>query len=235
MSSSSSIPLYSADNADVQINTIDGNNTLHVMGMIRSSIYHGSFSDKQVLRKCPSLEEKHITISYTSKSEINVVLRDLKDFDILPQPNFVTKFDALRISASMFKDVPQLAGFMRLLTKNNSHNGMFKVNFLPFIDPNPNDVSAVFTVLNFVINDAAKLGQEAVVTFDQPLRYKAMMIKTVKDLDVAIPLGNFHTQMSFLSSIGYVMQNSGIKQIFSLAYAENSVDKILSGDIIQEP
>ena len=56
-----------------------------------------------------------------------------------------------------------------------------------------------------------------------------MMIKTVKDLDVAIPLGNFHTQMSFLSSIGYVMQNSGIKQIFSLAYAENSVDKILSG------
>ena len=118
---------------------------------------------------------------------------------------------------------------MRLLTKNNSHNGMFKVNFLPFIDPNPNDVSAVFTVLNFVINDAAKLGQKAVVTFDQPLWYKAMMIKTVKDLDVAIPLGNFHTQMSFLSSIGYVMQNSGIKQIFSLAYAENSVDKILSG------
>ena len=108
LSSSSSIPLYSADNADVQINTIDGNNTLHVMGMIRSSIYHGSFSDKQVLRKCPSLEEKHITISYTSKSEINVVLRDLKDFDILPQPNFVTKFDALRISASMFKDVTQL-------------------------------------------------------------------------------------------------------------------------------
>ena len=46
---------------------------------------------------------------------------------------------------------------------------MFKVNFLPFIDPNPNDVSTVFTVLNFVINDAAKLGQKAVVTFDQPL------------------------------------------------------------------
>ena len=137
----------------------------------------------------------------------------MKDFDILPQPNFVTKFDALRISASMFKDVPQLAGLMRLLTKKNSHNGMLKVNFLPFIDLNPNDVSAVFPV----------------VTFDQPLWYKVMMIKTAKDLDVAILLGNFHTQMSFLNSIGYVMQNSGIKQIFSLAYAENSVDKILSG------
>ena len=118
---------------------------------------------------------------------------------------------------------------MRLLTKNNSHNGMYKVNFLPFIDLNPNDESAVFTVLNFVINDAAKLGQKAVVTFDQPLWYKAMMIKTTKNLDIAILLGNFHTQMSFLSSIGYVMQNSGIKQIFSLAYAENYVDKMLSG------
>ena len=108
LSSSSSIPLYSADNADVQINTIDGHNTLHVMGMIRSSIYHGSFSDKQVQRKCPSLEElqkKHIPISYTGKilkSEINVVLFDVKDFDILPQPNFVAKFDVLRISASTF-------------------------------------------------------------------------------------------------------------------------------------
>ena len=38
--------LYSADNADVQINTIDGHNTLHVMGMIRSSICNGIFSNK---------------------------------------------------------------------------------------------------------------------------------------------------------------------------------------------
>ena len=50
-SSSSKLPLYSADNADVNINTLDGNNTLHVMGMIRSSISQFSFSKKNSFKK----------------------------------------------------------------------------------------------------------------------------------------------------------------------------------------
>ena len=55
------------------------------------------------------------------------------------------------------------------------------------------------------------------------------MIKKSKNLDIIILLGNFHTQMIFRSAIGYVMQNSGIKQILSLAFAKHSAEKMLSG------
>ena len=80
----------------------------------------------------------------------------------------------------------------------------------------------------FVINNALKSAQKPIVTFDQPLWYKAMMIKKSKNLDITILLGNYHTQMSFLSAIGYAMQNSGIKEIFSLAFAEHYTEKMLS-------
>ena len=118
---------------------------------------------------------------------------------------------------------------MRLLTKDNTIIGKYKIDFLPFIDLDPTDESIIFTTLNFAIEDAKNLGQCPIITFDQPLWHKAMMIKKKKNLDVTIMLGNFHTQMSFLCAIGYVMQNSGIKQILSLVYAENSVDKMLAG------
>ena len=127
--------LYSSDNVDVQINTIDGHNTLHVMGMIRTSICNGIFSNKQIERRCTSLEElrkKHIPIFYTSKiltHEVNDILMDIKEFNLLPQINFVATYDTLRISAAIFKPVPQWAGFTRLLTRDNVHNGMYKIDF----------------------------------------------------------------------------------------------------------
>ena len=62
-----------------------------------------------------------------------------------------------------------------------------------------------------------------------PLWTKAMMMQKSHNLDITILLGNFHTQMSFLGSIGYVMKNSGLKELLSTIYAENSVKKILEG------
>ena len=67
------------------------------------------------------------------------------------------------------------------------------------------------------------------MTFDQPLWFKAMTIKKVKNLNITLLLGNFHTEMSFLSAIGYVMKNSGLKEVFSLVYAEHSIEKMLGG------
>ena len=229
------LPLYSGDNADVQIHTSDGHNTLHVMGMIRSSISTGSFTSEPVERRCPLLQELRerkipiCKLTKIKKEDIKDLLRNPEDFKLLSYPNLASKYDALRLSAAIFKPVPQWSGFMRLLTKDNTIIGKYKIDFLPFIDLDPTDESTIFTTLNFAIEDAKKLGQCPIITFDQPLWHKAMMIKKKKNLDVTIMLGNFHTQMSFLSAIGYVMQNSGIKQILSLVYAENSVDKMLAG------
>lgn len=50
-----------------------------------------------------------------------------------------------------------------------------------------------------------------------------------KFLHVHIRLGGFHLILSFLGCFGYIMNASGLKEAFTLIYAENTVDKILNG------
>ena len=44
-------------------------------------------------------------------------------------------------------------------------------------------------------------------------------------------LGGFHTLMSFLGSIGFVMEGSGLKEAFNQIFAENSAEKALIGHV----
>ena len=84
----------------------------------------------------------------------------------------------------------------------------------------------------FVDNDAAKHGGKAVLTMDQPLFHKAIMIATAEGSpfkSIILRLGGFHTMMCFLAAIGDTMENTGLKEAMSVAYAEGSVRHILSG------
>ena len=42
-------------------------------------------------------------------------------------------------------------------------------------------------------------------------------------------IGDFQQMMSFLGSIGYIMQGSGLQALFELIYAEGSVNAMLNG------
>lgn len=44
---------------------------------------------------------------------------------------------------------------------------------------------------------------------------------------VVVRLGGFHTEMSFLGSIGHLMKGSGIENILELIYASNTVSHII--------
>jgi hypothetical protein len=46
--------------------------------------------------------------------------------------------------------------------------------------------------------------------------------------NIILKLVGFHTLTSFLSSIGHVMAGSGIEEILSLIYTENTLPHILS-------
>ena len=46
-------------------------------------------------------------------------------------------------------------------------------------------------------------------------------------------LGAFHTQMSFLGSIGHIMKGSGLQEVLEPIYADNAVSHILSGEAVQ--
>lgn len=72
------------------------------------------------------------------------------------------------------------------------------------------------------------------MTFDQPLYLKARDILASRPDDpalsnVVIRLGGFHLLMSFMGAIGYVMQGSGLTELFNTIYAANSTEKIMSG------
>jgi hypothetical protein len=67
------------------------------------------------------------------------------------------------------------------------------------------------------------------ITFDQPLYIKAVDICNAAKLDVVVRLGGFHTLMSFLGSVGYVMRGSGLEDLLGLLYGAVTVDSVLSG------
>ena len=56
-----------------------------------------------------------------------------------------------------------------------------------------------------------------------------MVVSYHMKIDIVILLGNFHTQMSFLGTIGYIMKNSGIEKVLSLIYGEKTAPHIMSG------
>lgn len=53
--------------------------------------------------------------------------------------------------------------------------------------------------------------------------------KMDSEVMVVIRLGGFHTLMSFLGSIGFIMKDSGLVEVLLCIYGENTIKQILSG------
>ena len=90
----------------------------------------------------------------------------------------------------------------------------------------------IYTTSRYILKITTSFDIFPVVAFDQPLWLKVMEIVSTETVhqslaNVIILLGNFHTQISF--SIGYIMENSGLSEIFEICYAKNSIKYILNG------
>ena len=73
----------------------------------------------------------------------------------------------------------------------------------------------------------------AVITFDQQLWWIAFMIIEAQPKEsslhqIVLNLGGFHTERSFLGSIGSLMAGSGLEEVMPEVYAEGSVEHMLS-------
>ncbi|GBM29013.1 hypothetical protein AVEN_66417-1 [Araneus ventricosus] len=126
-------------------------------------------------------------------------------------------------------------GTIERLSSNSMEFSISRILFLPFI-PQPASVyNTIYTTLICALETAKRYGHDVcIVTFDQPLYTKAQEIVAVapegSDLaKIVIRLGGFHLLNSFFGAIGYIMQESGIKEVLSLIYAPNSLDKMLTG------
>ena len=69
------------------------------------------------------------------------------------------------------------------------------------------------------------------ISADLPRRSTAVVASNV-DLATQCKLGGFHTLMSFLGSIGHLMDGSGLTEILDTIYAENTTPHLLSGKAI---
>ena len=99
------------------------------------------------------------------------------------------------------------------------------------------DMSCIYSTLHYVCWQARLYGVTPIVTFDQPLYWKATLIQESEPLNscvksVVLRLGPFHTLMSFLGSIGHLMAGSGLQELLETVYASNSVKHMLSGKAI---
>lgn len=104
------------------------------------------------------------------------------------------------------------------------------------IDLDPSNMSCIYTTLKFVCREASRYNKTPVITFDQPLYWKALLItrnERESDLNrIVIRLGGFHLQMSFLGAIGHIMGGSGLQELLECVYAPNAVVHMLSGKAV---
>ena len=126
---------------------------------------------------------------------------------------------------------------MMQLVQQVVHPRKSTVMFLPMIDMNPSDASRIYSTLVFVSEHAHRYNIQPVITFDQPLWWKAFMITVSEPLtcdlrNIVLCLGGFHTEMSLLGCIGHLMAGSGLQEVFQLIYAANSVVHMLAGKAI---
>jgi len=100
------------------------------------------------------------------------------------------------------------------------------------------DKSCIVSTLDFVCNLAMKHNLPAIVTFDQPLYWKAAEIITNAPQSshlkgIVLMLGCFHTLMNLLGAIGTVMEATGLKNILETVYGENAVVHMMTGKAVQ--
>ena len=109
------------------------------------------------------------------------------------------------------------------------------VSFLPIIDMDPTDFSCIYLTIAFIIDQANSLEiQTPVITFDQSLWLIANEIVQTKELNVVLMLGGFHTMMSFMGSIGHLMEGSGLPEALHNVYAKNSVEHMMTGKAVSK-
>jgi hypothetical protein len=109
--------------------------------------------------------------------------------------------------------------------------------FFPMIDLPPSDMSCVYSTLHFVCKEADRYMKTPIITFDQPLYWKAHQILSneadeSKLKNIVLRLGGFHLEMSFLGAVGHLMSGSGLQEILETVYAPNAVIHMLSGKAV---
>ena len=226
--------IQAADNADANIETPTGGGSIHITGRINATLDPQTIKQtvpRNIVLNDEILNTVGVEIHQFYKTSI-CVTDTLSVWIAPPYPTSTVEIvDTLRVTHTIYQQkTPLLAGTMRLvLSGNPANHGPHTVTPLPFIDLKSEDYSALCTTLQDCIAKSSEKNMSAIVYFDQPLFYKAMIIKKSLNLPVVVMLGDFHKVMSYLSAIGYIMRGSGIEVLLGKEFSATVVKDILNG------
>ena len=101
---------------------------------------------------------------------------------------------------------------------------------LPVINLSATNMTALHSLLCFVVEQSKnnKLPTPS-ITFDQPLYVKAYEIAMSNKIEIFVRLGGFHQLMSFLGSIGSLMEGSGLRRALETVYVPLTVGHMMTG------
>ena len=109
------------------------------------------------------------------------------------------------------REHPNWPGFMQNI-KAEAPIEKSDVYIMPIMDQDPTSETCIYSTMLNVCKQAETLKiPTSCITFDQPLWLKAIGIAKDKGMNIVCRLGGFHTLMSFLGSIGKLMEGSGIE------------------------
>lgn len=238
---------FSFDNADFNVRTMTGKGTFHSMGGIRCFTPHTAILDREIpkLTIVPVASElacarKIVMQTFQKQNEgglANEPLREVYHEEDFQNAIQLSNHDMSWLLGIFFglPSFPAWQGFMATITSFLPYEKS-RVLALPFVNHPPSYYSTILTVLNYAVEETKKSGQSTcIVTFDQPLYIKAKDIVSQNSgsggslSNVVVRLGGFHLLMSFLGSVGFIMADSGLAELWSTVYASASVPHMLSG------
>ena len=174
---------FVSDNVDHNLNTLDGLNTFHGLGTIACVTPTNPKHSSLIIR----------TSKLSSQEVIDAGKVEIKYFNFRHKLDGVKFFKELHpiISLDNTKTLGNLwqyawlvkpmkpiwDGFMKR-TNNGTYPGKSVIHFLPMIDLKATDYSCLYSSMLFVQRLAKGYSRDVVLTFDQPLFWKAMEIKT---------------------------------------------------------
>ena len=123
---------------------------------------------------------------------------------------------------------PSRSGYMSRAT-NTAVLEESHISLLSIIDLHATDPSALYLLILFVTEQCKILNVDMpCVTFDQQLYVKAFENVSSMKMRIFVRLGGFHHLMSFLGSIGKVMEGSGLGTALETVYAPVTVSHMFN-------
>jgi hypothetical protein len=244
--SSTPIAHYVADNVDHNVRTLNGLNTFHGMGVILATVQkHDEFRQchrvvcrlqapvkaaEAIRNKCvPILSSNMLNGKGIADVELLAIRTLRRPLQLPAILNLTTVWHASGKISPGCHPRPNWAGYMQTVC-DGEHSPVGTVEMLSIVDLNPSDNDCIYSTLQYVIDQAKLIGlQVPNITFDQPLYIKALDIAIKCNMQIVLRLGGFHMLMSFLGSIGHMMNGSGLEEVLALVFGPNTVNHILNG------